>query len=506
MKNQIIQDKYKIISEIGSGGMSVVYIAEHIILKRKYAIKMLSPHLQERSSFRDLFIREGLAQAQLKHDHIVQIIDFIDMGNKIYLVMDYIDGKGLDEIIENEGIFSEHKAIDLIVPVLDALNYAHSKGVIHRDIKPSNIMISKNGKPYIIDFGIAMLMCDSRMTGTGLNLGTSWYMSPEQIQSPKRIDHRTDVYSTGIILYEMLTGSLPFDGESDYKTKESHVHESVIPPMDRVNTISFSMNNIIIKALEKNPDARFSGCGEFLTYILAIKESSQTIHEKIIDNSNNEVVNNKNVKQKNDSIDDNGQVDGNDYKYGTLFYMLFVFLLFGILLCYYYIRSIKTTNIDEYEILLDAPDPGNLYMDFQNIEGEFSYNTSNGRVFLVKGRILNQYRNSRSNILIGAKLLSEENQTENKKNINTKGIVSKYQEVYAGNILSNTDINKKEKEKILKLLTQKNNKCISSGEHIPFMFVFFDLPTNLEEYQVQTVSSKPCVEITKTHINTEMFK
>ncbi len=259
----------KIISEIGKGGMGIVYLAEHIHLKTQFAAKCLAPELTRNPQFHERFFQEARSQAMLEHPNIVQVRDFFEQDGQFFLIMEYIDGQVLDEIIESKGKLPEKEALAIFKESLDALNFAHSKGVIHRDIKPSNILVSKNNRAYIMDFGIAILAGGKRLTATGMNVGTAWYMSPEHIRRPKTIDHRSDVYSMGIVLYEMLTGKPPFDGETDYEIKEKHCRFPPPPPIQKNSRISKIMNGIILKALKKNPDDRFDGCGEFLRYIKA---------------------------------------------------------------------------------------------------------------------------------------------------------------------------------------------------------------------------------------------
>lgn len=186
--------------------------------------------------------------------------------------MELIEGKGLDKILKQKGKLAEKQALHIFKDVLKGLNFAHSKGIIHRDIKPSNILIDRSGCAKIADFGIALMSGVKRKTRTGTNVGTVWYMSPEQIEHPKQIDHRSDVYSMGIILYEMLTGRVPFDGDTDFEIYRKHIHEPP-PPLSTVLPNSSPMiEEIILKSLEKNPDNRYSGCGEFLEYIEAYEK------------------------------------------------------------------------------------------------------------------------------------------------------------------------------------------------------------------------------------------
>ena len=297
MIGNLLLNKYKILSELGEGGISKVYLAEHVMLKRKYAVKMLADHLLRTPGFKDRFFKEGLAQAQLQHDNIVQVIDYIEENGKTFLLMDYIEGECLDQLINRKGKLSESVCIQIMSDILVALNFAHKNGVIHRDIKPSNIIISNSGRAKLMDFGIAIMMGDKRMTATGTNIGTSWYMSPEHVTRPKEIDHRSDVYSMGIVLYEMLTGDVPFVGETDFEIKDSHVRKTVLPPIEKISSISIEMNDIVLKALAKNPDERFDGCMDFLSYIKELIEEDKTLENSGITTKSDRSDINKEAKK-----------------------------------------------------------------------------------------------------------------------------------------------------------------------------------------------------------------
>ncbi len=259
-----------ILSEIGEGGMGVVFLAEHVILGKQFAVKCLSSELSNSPQFKERFEKEAMAQAGLDHPNIVQVNDFFEHNGLYYLVMEYVDGCSLEDMIEDEGKLSENKALPILKDILAGVNFAHSRGIIHRDIKPSNILIDKSGRAKIMDFGIALRAGDNhRLTKTGVDIGTAWYVSPEQVVNPKGVDHRSDVYSIGVVLFEMLTGQTPFDGETDYAVKDKHVREAP-PDMKAINPdISDELTGIVMKALEKSPDDRFNGCGEFLEYVEA---------------------------------------------------------------------------------------------------------------------------------------------------------------------------------------------------------------------------------------------
>ena len=265
----------KILSEIGEGGMGVVFLATHVILGKKFAVKCLTPELSTSLQFRERFEKEAMAQAALEHPNIVQVSDFFEHKNRYYLVMEYVDGRSLDEMIEHQGKLGEKEALPILKDILAGVNFAHSRGIIHRDIKPSNILIDKSGRAKIMDFGIAIRAGDDhRLTKTGVDIGTAWYVSPEQVINPKGVDHRSDVYSIGVVLFEMLTGQAPFDGETDYSIKDKHVRETPPTVNEIVSDVSAELSGIVMKALEKSPDDRFNGCGEFLEYVEACEHQA----------------------------------------------------------------------------------------------------------------------------------------------------------------------------------------------------------------------------------------
>ena len=267
----------KIVSKIGEGGMGVVYLAEHLALKKPFAVKSLTAALTENPGFRDRFYQEAVSHASLDHPNIVHATDFFEESGQFFFVMEYVNGQGLNDLIKKKGKLTEKETLSIFKGILSGLDFAHSKGVIHRDVKPSNVIVDESGRARITDFGIAILVGEKRLTATGANVGTACYMSPEQILHPKAIDHRSDVYSAGIVLYEMLTGDVPFDGETEFTIKNKQVKESVPDPAKKNPQITAQLKKIMLKALEKNPDKRFSSCGEFL---LGIEDYEKAI-EKI---------------------------------------------------------------------------------------------------------------------------------------------------------------------------------------------------------------------------------
>ena len=265
--SQKIRD-YVFEEKIGEGGMGAVYRARHALLDKPVAIKILSDHLLTSPEFEERFLREARAQARLHHPNIVQVTDFFQENGKYYLVMVLVEGESLEQRLMRDKPLPIDEALRISADVLAALDYAHQRGLIHRDVKTSNILLDKEGRAYLADFGIVLMVGAERKTRTGSTIGTAFYMSPEQIRRPRTIDHRTDVYSFGCVLYEMLTGHTPFEkgdeeGDTDFVIKDGHVNRRPDPPRLKNRVLPAAVDGIVLKALNKNPDDRYSGCGEF---------------------------------------------------------------------------------------------------------------------------------------------------------------------------------------------------------------------------------------------------
>lgn len=239
---------------LGHGGMGAVYRARQTNLDRTVALKILSPRLTADASFSERFLREAKALAKLAHPNIVMVFDFGQSDDMLYLVMEYVDGVNLREAIEGERL-PPARALEIIPQICDALQYAHDQGVVHRDIKPENILIDRQGKIKIADFGLAKLRVpgsDFTLTGTRQILGTASYMAPEQVESPNRVDHRADIYSLGVVFYELLTGELPLGRFSLPSEKAA---------------VSNRLDEIVMRTLEKNPDRRYQQASEMKTAV-----------------------------------------------------------------------------------------------------------------------------------------------------------------------------------------------------------------------------------------------
>ena len=255
-KGQKINDRYEIIKTIGEGGMANVYLANDTILDRKVAIKVLRGDLSNDEKFIRRFKREALSVSNLSHPNIVEVYDVGEEEGNYYIVMEYIEGKTLKQLLQKRGALTLNEVIDIMLQLTDGLAHAHDAYIIHRDIKPQNIMIEDNGLIKITDFGIAMALNSTQLTQTNSVMGSVHYLPPEQANG-KGSTVKSDIYSLGILMYELLTGSVPFKGDTAVEIALKHMKEK-IPRIRKQNpTIPQSVENIVLKATAKNPKNRY---------------------------------------------------------------------------------------------------------------------------------------------------------------------------------------------------------------------------------------------------------
>lgn len=253
---QATGNRYTIVKRLGSGGMAHVYLARHAVLGRSLVIKVLHKALAQEAEMRERFRREAEAAARLVHPFVCAIADMGTSEGVDFLVMPYYAGGSLADLLARQRTVQAAPAAAIAVQVACALDYAHRHGVVHRDIKPDNILFDEDGNVALTDFGIATARFHGRLTASGRAMGTPHYMSPEQAMG-KLVDGRSDLYAVGLLLYEMLIGKPPFDGEDSYAVGYKHVHETPVAP-DQVNSqIPAALSNIVIKCLAKPPIDRY---------------------------------------------------------------------------------------------------------------------------------------------------------------------------------------------------------------------------------------------------------
>ena len=253
--------QYQIMAEVGHGGMATVYRGYQTSLNRSVAVKVLSGELARNVDFRERFQREAHAVAQLAHPNILPVYDFGEdqASGAVYLVTQFVDGGTLATRMKNP--LHPNEAARIAAQVARALDCAHARGIVHRDVKPGNVLMGRDDRPLLADFGIAKIMAETRLTQTGASVGTPQYMSPEQAQGSPA-DHRSDIYALGVMLYEMLAGVLPFQADTPVGLLHQHVHEPPPPLRERAPQVSRQLEKIVMRALAKDPTERFATAGE----------------------------------------------------------------------------------------------------------------------------------------------------------------------------------------------------------------------------------------------------
>lgn len=276
-------DNYRIIEKIGEGGMGEVYRGIDVMLEREVAIKLLKPDLSSKQDVVQRFRSEAVALGRLHHNNIAAVYNFGRYNDQYYMALEFVNGNTLEEIIEQKGFLPWREAVHYGISILEGLSHAHGFNIVHRDIKPSNIIVTDNNDLKILDFGIARILEKARLTRLGHLVGTLEYVSPEQLQG-KETDERADLYSTAVVLYEMLTGHLPFEKSTDYDLIKSQIEEKpksmrlfagLIPPM---------LDRTVLTALEKRPDKRFASAREFIDELNKVlyKSTDKTVYSPVI--------------------------------------------------------------------------------------------------------------------------------------------------------------------------------------------------------------------------------
>jgi serine/threonine-protein kinase len=263
MQGEVIAGRYELLELIGKGGMSSVYKAHDRLLDRQIAVKILHPHFTEDEEYVERFRREARAVAQLSHPNIVTVIDRGEDEGRQYIVFEYVEGENLKQLLERTGPMPVRDALLLALQAARALAFAHGRGLIHRDVKPQNVLLNADGQAKMTDFGIARSVDVQGVTITGTVLGTSEYIAPEQARG-ERVDAQTDVYSLGVVLYELLVGSVPYEGETFVTVALKHVNEPVPPVLERRPDVPPRVALAVERAMAKSRDERFSSMEELV--------------------------------------------------------------------------------------------------------------------------------------------------------------------------------------------------------------------------------------------------
>jgi eukaryotic-like serine/threonine-protein kinase len=268
--NTIIDGRYRVVSRLGSGGMADVYLAEDQLLGRSLAVKVLHHHFAEDQEFVERFRREASSAAGLSHPNIVAIFDRGEWDETYYIAMEYVPGRSLKELVREQGPLEPVVAIDIVTQILQAARFAHARGVIHRDLKPHNVILDEEGRARVTDFGIAQAGA-SDMTMTGSIMGTAQYLSPEQAQG-HAVSAPSDLYAVGVILYELLTGAVPFDGDTAVAIAFKQVSAQPFAPSVANPAVPSVLDEIVLRALAKDPAMRYGSAEEFIAALRAARE------------------------------------------------------------------------------------------------------------------------------------------------------------------------------------------------------------------------------------------
>lgn len=283
-ERNVLAGRYELIEKIGDGGMAIVYKAKDRLLKRFIAVKILKPEFVQDIKFVENFRKESHAAASLSHPNIVSIYDVGQEGNINYIVMELVSGKTLNELIKEEAPMDYRKAADIAKQVAAGLSAAHKKGIVHRDVKPHNILMTEDGIAKITDFGIAKAVTNTTIVDSGKDnvMGSVHYFSPEQAKGAN-VDEKSDIYSLGIVLYEMLTGKVPFDGDNPVTIALMQINEPVTPPSVFNHNVPPGLERIVMKAVEKQPKNRFDSADEMIDALDKMEVVNRVVGDSIYD-------------------------------------------------------------------------------------------------------------------------------------------------------------------------------------------------------------------------------
>jgi eukaryotic-like serine/threonine-protein kinase len=260
---------YQIVQVLGAGGMGKVYKVRNVLSDRIEAIKVLLPNLTSDPEGAERFMREIKVQAALDHPNIAALHTAHRVDNQLLMVMEFVEGKSIEAVLKSTKV-PVREGVDYICQVLSALAYAHSHGVVHRDIKPANMMVTTTGVVKLMDFGIAKIAADRNITQAGRTVGSLYYMSPEQIQGSTDLGPRSDLYSTGVSLYEIVTGARPFQGDSDFSIMAAHLQQAPLAPIQYDVNLPASLNEVILMSIAKEPERRFQSADAFRNALLNV--------------------------------------------------------------------------------------------------------------------------------------------------------------------------------------------------------------------------------------------
>lgn len=303
MIGKIFNNRYEIIEQIGSGGTAVVYKGRDNLLGRMVTVKVLREEYNGDEAFVRRFRREAEAVASLSHGNIVAVYDVGYEDNMHYIVMEFVEGESLKDYIKSMGTLSINDSVNIMCQMLEGISYAHEHGIIHRDIKSHNILLSVDGRVKVTDFGIAVGISDVTQTYTSSSkiMGSVQYISPEQVQGGN-ITEKSDIYSAGVVFYEMLTGQLPFNGDSPINVAMQHVQGEIIPPHHINPNVPVGLSYVVMRAMRKNPEIRYNSAYEMENAIRAAVEGLNSVYQNYDDEEATKEIHSDDVSMLNDDL------------------------------------------------------------------------------------------------------------------------------------------------------------------------------------------------------------
>lgn len=331
-KGQKINDRYEIIKTIGEGGMANVYLAHDTILDRMVAVKILRGDLADDEKFVRRFQREAIAASSLSHPNIVEMYDVGEDNGKYFIVMEYVDGRTLKSLIKKRGALTLPEVVDIMLQLTSAIAHAHESYIIHRDIKPQNVMILEDGRVKITDFGIAMALNSNEITQTNSVMGSVYYMPPEQANGNGSTT-KSDIYSLGILMYELVTGKVPFKGDSAVEIAIKQIKDKIPSICEMDSSIPQSIENVVLKASAKNPKNRYDSAEEMNADLMTVLDDERKNEKKVVykyPENNYEEKEEKEIKEEKNNNDEkeNKKINKAIWIVGGIITLLIILVIF----------------------------------------------------------------------------------------------------------------------------------------------------------------------------------